>query len=467
MNLSSAKWQLFRLGRNVLKVSVIVFDRLYSLVYHSSCHCIIPTGDMVLSRSIQFSNRGLFILLMVNASLLWTTLHVQKRRYPADNIHPGVLNDSYVESLQSHFTNDTGMQPLDGTPSKPETETTMMDIGNIEPNPIEQNAPITVVFNNTRLHPTAPPLPPNITITKYNPHMCASEGLRWIIYIHSAPENVERRRAVRMTWGNRYLFQDKRTAIVFLVGMPVSVENQKIIDNEFDTYGDIVQGNFIDSYRNLSLKALMGLKFVSEYCSTIPFAIKADDDAFVNIFQLMQLAPTNETSKRFVACFRWKTMLIYRPNSEISAKKWWLDEAFFPGDKYFPPYCAGIGYMLSTNIIGELIMYSKSTPVLWIDDVYITGMVMGKVPDVEYIDLVTIFPPSFIFKPGGAPHTSQIAFLQEKPYNFEAIWRKLLLELDSQHIAQLNLSVIEKYAPSRAFHRNLSWTNMGPCSLKP
>jgi len=54
-----------------------------------------------------------------------------------------------------------------------------------------------------------------------------------------------------------------------------------------------VQGNFIDSYKNLTLKAVLGLRWMSQYCSQAPFAIKTDDDTFLNIFEMIRLMKEN------------------------------------------------------------------------------------------------------------------------------------------------------------------------------
>jgi len=65
------------------------------------------------------------------------------------------------------------------------------------------------------------------------------------------------------------------------------------VEAEFAQHRDLVQGNFIDSYRNLTLKAVMGLRWMSTYCSEAPFAIKTDDDTFLNIFEMVRLMNEN------------------------------------------------------------------------------------------------------------------------------------------------------------------------------
>ena len=52
---------------------------------------------------------------------------------------------------------------------------------------------------------------------------------------------------------------------------------------ESRTYGDILQEDFVDSYMNLTLKSVMGLKWASTYCSQTQYLLKTDDDIFVNV----------------------------------------------------------------------------------------------------------------------------------------------------------------------------------------
>ncbi len=59
-----------------------------------------------------------------------------------------------------------------------------------------------------------------------------------------------------------------------MIGTPTSEEDLKAIQEEHQLYGDIVQGSFLESYRNLTLKAVMGLKWVTTYCSNAKYVIK-------------------------------------------------------------------------------------------------------------------------------------------------------------------------------------------------
>ena len=68
---------------------------------------------------------------------------------------------------------------------------------------------------------------------------------------------------------------------------------QNVINKENEAYHDIVQGDFVDHYKNLSYKAIMGKLWVSEFCEQAEFVVKTDDDMYIaylplaHIFELM------------------------------------------------------------------------------------------------------------------------------------------------------------------------------------
>ena len=51
-------------------------------------------------------------------------------------------------------------------------------------------------------------------------------------------------------------------------------------------HGDLVQGSFTDSYRNLTYKNVMGLLWVTQFCSHAQYIVKTDDDMFLDIFEI-------------------------------------------------------------------------------------------------------------------------------------------------------------------------------------
>ena len=53
---------------------------------------------------------------------------------------------------------------------------------------------------------------------------------------------------------------------------------------EMNRFNDFIIGDFIDSYKNLTLKTFSGYKYVSEYCSNNEnkLILMHDDDILVN-----------------------------------------------------------------------------------------------------------------------------------------------------------------------------------------
>lgn len=102
-----------------------------------------------------------------------------------------------------------------------------------------------------------------------------------LIYVHSTPSNMKNRVIIRETWAKRALFP--QTRLVFMLGSTHDQELARRIDLENDLYNDIVQQDFLDSYRNLTLKSIMALDWVVKHCPNAKYVLKTDDDVIVII----------------------------------------------------------------------------------------------------------------------------------------------------------------------------------------
>lgn len=85
-----------------------------------------------------------------------------------------------------------------------------------------------------------------------------------VIMVHTARNNFDQRYAIRRTWGSVKVIRKWRLHLIFLLGSdsnsnPESyIETQTRLLDESIEYGDMIMGNFVDSYRNLTYKHLMG-----------------------------------------------------------------------------------------------------------------------------------------------------------------------------------------------------------------
>lgn len=160
-----------------------------------------------------------------------------------------------------------------------------------------------------------------------------------------------------------------------------SVADKSVMDKvkmEYDHYGDIVQEDFVDTYRNLTHKGVAALKWVSNYCYNATYALKTDDDIMVNIFKLVSKL-TTDIEKRLgkadlILCNQWLRMKVLRDKKS----KWFIPKEDFE-PSYFPPYCSGSAFVISTDVIRRMWAVAKFVPFFWVDDYYVTGMLAKRV----------------------------------------------------------------------------------------
>ena len=73
---------------------------------------------------------------------------------------------------------------------------------------------------------------------------------------------------------------------MFCTGSTLDENIQRSLEVESQEYGDLVQGDFLDNYYNLSYKGIMGNLWVAEFCSQAEFLVKTDDDMFVDMYEV-------------------------------------------------------------------------------------------------------------------------------------------------------------------------------------
>uniref|UniRef100_A0A1B0CLE8 Hexosyltransferase n=1 Tax=Lutzomyia longipalpis TaxID=7200 RepID=A0A1B0CLE8_LUTLO len=193
---------------------------------------------------------------------------------------------------------------------------------------------------------------------------------RFIVLVHSSPTKRENRDNIRQSWGGWKV--DHR--VIFLFGAVASENLQREIQAESDFFGDIVQGNFVDSYRNLSYKHVMAMKWTSEFCPEAKFIFKSDDDIFVNTPLLSQFVQTLGGIPNFILCaMSWKPPVVRDATS-----KWYVSPEEYPNATY-PVYCPGCGVLMSTDVAKKLHKAAETTPFFWVDDVFVLGILREKI----------------------------------------------------------------------------------------
>ncbi|CAG0897075.1 unnamed protein product [Darwinula stevensoni] len=114
------------------------------------------------------------------------------------------------------------------------------------------------------------------------------QPLRLVYIVKSALDHLERRAAIRYTWGFEKRFSDVDIRRVFLVGKGSDAKVQRGIDAENAEHGDIVQADFADTYYNNTIKTMMGVKWAANYCSKAMFYAIVDDDVYISTKNLLR-----------------------------------------------------------------------------------------------------------------------------------------------------------------------------------
>ena len=196
-----------------------------------------------------------------------------------------------------------------------------------------------------------------------------------IILVPSAQKNIDKRRSIRNTWGQyaRQLrlpkpYESSSVKLAFLIGKDPNSTDNHVQTHESKMYRDIVFGDFHDSYNNLTRKILQGLIWVNRFCPGSKYIVKADDDAFVHIPNLVEMIKKNPADQ--TGCIYGKL----HPRSKVQRTgKWEIPYDVYPMSEY-PPYVTGGTYVISGNIAWKLVAVSGYMPYLKVEDAFITGV---------------------------------------------------------------------------------------------
>ncbi|XP_037806004.1 lactosylceramide 1,3-N-acetyl-beta-D-glucosaminyltransferase-like [Lucilia sericata] len=173
------------------------------------------------------------------------------------------------------------------------------------------------------------------------------------------------------------------------------------LQQEAEQYDDIIQENFLDTYNNLTIKSVMALKWITrnKCFQKAAFFMKCDDDTFVNVPNLLQflLGGTvplyNETLDYYDSRTYQTLSAINRLNATTNymvgymfckapvlanvKSKWYMPYYMYSKD-YYPTYLSGSGYLMSMDVVPRLYEASLNTSLVYLEDVYVTGMCAEK-----------------------------------------------------------------------------------------
>ncbi|XP_050591532.1 beta-1,3-galactosyltransferase 1-like isoform X1 [Bombus affinis] len=212
---------------------------------------------------------------------------------------------------------------------------------------------------------------PENTTSVLSPNDICSSSPYLFIVICSAVTNIQARTAIRSTWANKNNLDNiynSTVKIAFLLGQSNNDTLNSIIAEESHQYNDIIQEKFYDTYNNLTLKSVMMLKWITSNCGQAKYLMKTDDDMFVNIPSLMKTLQSKSLTDTLLGSLICNAKPILDPNN-----KWYTPKYMYSG-KIYPNYLSGTGYVMSLDVAFKLYHAALTTPLLHLEDVYITGL---------------------------------------------------------------------------------------------
>lgn len=238
--------------------------------------------------------------------------------------------------------------------------------------------------------------------------------IRLVYLVKSAPSHFERRASIRKTWGYERRFSDVPVKTVFLLGQASGELGDRLIQ-EHNASGDLVQGDFVDSYYNNTQKTLMGLKWAFESCPGARFYMYVDDDYYVSTRNVLRFLrnPVNYPKyledptidfddvlsqnkafegrkgrqlKQMIEFDLPEDALLYAGFVMFSRpQRHWLGKWSITMDTYpyhmYPPYVTAGAYVLSSEALKKFYYGSMFVKPYVFDDVYLG--ILAKKLDIE------------------------------------------------------------------------------------
>lgn len=250
--------------------------------------------------------------------------------------------------------------------------------------------------------------------------ICSSNGseTRLLILITSAQTHDDARMSIRQTWGHYGARHD--IGMAFVLGRGTNETVNKALSEENFMYGDLIRGNFIDSYNNLTLKTISSLEWVDQHCSRAKYILKTDDDMFINVPKLLTFLKQLEKhkDKKLIVgrlAKKWKPI-------RNKKSKYYVSTDQFPA-AVFPSFTTGPAYVMTGSCIHDLYVKSLKTVYLKLEDVFTTGIVAQSL-GIERLHVNEFVNRRISFNPCNIRNAISVHMIKSNE-QFD-LWKKLL-----------------------------------------
>ncbi|KAL0159870.1 hypothetical protein M9458_043595, partial [Cirrhinus mrigala] len=168
------------------------------------------------------------------------------------------------------------------------------------------------------------------------PKICEEQKPFLVVLVPVPPGDTEARNGIRRTWGGEKVVGSKVVVVLFMLGLHSGNDEEIIqeqLHNESQQYKDLLQSNFLDSYKNLTIKTMMMMEWLSMNCQQVSFAMKVDADVLINMNNLINmLVSLNPVPTNYMTGLVWYASPVIRN----PFNKFFLPYDVYPKDTYPP-----------------------------------------------------------------------------------------------------------------------------------
>ena len=169
-----------------------------------------------------------------------------------------------------------------------------------------------------------------------------------LILIISHADNYERRQIIRKSWASKHNLENFSQGTHFVVLFIIGKDRKTIksdLRNERKKFGDVIQADVTETYRNLTLKVQMAFDFAVHECRNFDYFIKTDDDVYLNMDKVAYLFSTLKKAEKIMG---GSSRHHVKPDRRKDSK-FYLNEADYP-EIFEPDFCVGAFYFMSLDV---------------------------------------------------------------------------------------------------------------------
>ena len=228
------------------------------------------------------------------------------------------------------------------------------------------------------------------------PKNFCSEDTFMVVMIMSTVKKPEERKVLRETWFKDKVVHGQKLKYLFIVSSSPDPAVNEAIDKEALEYNDILHMDHLDSYNNITMSIMNTFNWLHRNCKSIKYILKGDPDSYFNtpkiVKWLLDLPPEKQHRLYHGSCFI-TSFFIRQPGDK------WNTPSIVDRNDLTWPYCIGVGYVISSDLLAPLVLASRHYPYMLRTEDMSIGLanLMLNVTPYRYHDYYWTPPESYFY----------------------------------------------------------------------